>query len=437
MSDKRRFQGPSPERSATLANPSRVQRAARASLADLDDATAVLGEALVAAGLSRRVWRSEQATLRLLDGALPAITLGAFLARLDAFAARDGPALLRGTHDDLEVFLQEVGALQAVAQPLLVAVRRLQGAPPGEEGRNGWRPWRRPRPTSPLRVALRHPRVEAPLAAIAEILGSFEARAPLMMAVQAVQAVQPRDPGGPVSRDPDLATGPFPADAWLADDAPRTQRVAIASPSATPRAKAAALVGRILPTRGAVAAWLVGRMGRPGLRQRLAAWRRWLRGWRLAASVGIALAVAVAGSALVLGHRPPPAPARSSAPSAPSSPAVSLTALAGSATPPATGVPTPTVPPHSTAGLAPKLALSCMLQGATATLTLKNVGASPFTWQVHPPPPLTAVPVQGTLNVGQSTVVQVSAKNKKTATGTIRVVASHDSQSTEDSVSCH
>jgi hypothetical protein len=92
--------------------------------------------------------------------------------------------------------------------------------------------------------------------------------------------------------------------------------------------------------------------------------------------------------------------------------------------------------PTATSGSAPKLALSCTLQGTTATLTLKNVGTSSVTWQVQPPPTLTAAPAQGALDAGQSAVVQVSAKNKKTPTGTIRVVANHGNLSTEDHVSC-
>jgi hypothetical protein len=130
VSDSRRFQGQLSERSATLADPSRVMREALDSLARLEDATAALGEALVAAGLPRRTWRSERAALRLLSEALPAVTLGAFLARLEAFAARTGPAWLRGMHDDLEAFLAEVGVLSAVARPLLGASRRLQRTPP-------------------------------------------------------------------------------------------------------------------------------------------------------------------------------------------------------------------------------------------------------------------------------------------------------------------
>src|SRR5215471_604445 len=73
-------------------------------LADLQNATVELGRALVDAGLPKRAWRSEQATLRLLSPALPAITIEAFLTRLEQFAQRDGPRWLHGTRDELTVF---------------------------------------------------------------------------------------------------------------------------------------------------------------------------------------------------------------------------------------------------------------------------------------------------------------------------------------------
>jgi hypothetical protein len=437
VSDKRRFQGRSPDQSATLANPARVLRVARASLADLDDATAVLGEALVAAGLPRHAWRTELATLRLIDEALPAITVGAFLARLDAFAARGGPTWLRGRHADLEVFYQEVSALQAVARPLLSTVLRLQRTPPDKAGGRWWRWWRRLRPTSTLQQVLRHPRVEAPLAAIVEILSGFEARAPLMMAVQAVQLPPPEHKGA-LPHAPDLtglAPKPFSADTWTAADVPRTggsEETEVASPAMTLQTRAAALGAKILHARGAVPTLPV-RI--EGLRQRLSSPGRWSRGRRLAISAGLALAVVGGGTLLILSHQTPAAPA-ASAVSSLSSPTTSLTALAGSstATAPATRAPTPA--PSATALPALKLTLSCSLHGATATLTLTNAGTASFNWQVQPPPTLTAVPAQGALDAGQSAVVQVSAKKKKTATGTIQVVASHDNQTTEAHVSC-
>ncbi|HEV8192156.1 MAG TPA: hypothetical protein VGP82_11845 [Ktedonobacterales bacterium] len=447
MNDKRRFQGPLSERSATLADPSRIMRETLERLADLDDATVALGEGLVAAGLPRRAWRSEQATLRLLSDALPAITLGAFLARLEAFAARNGPDWLRGTHDDREAFHAEVGVLSEVARPLLGAARRLQRTPPAAGRRGAGH-------SGSLERALRHPRLEAPLATIAETLSGFEARAPLMRAMQAVQPLPPAHPDAharvpQAPRVPDLsdlaphvASDPRPA-APTAAGGPRidgsqasqlSEVGEVGPPAARLRAKVAAFTAKIRPARSGVPTWPVWLVG---LRQRLSASGRRLRGRRLAASAVLVLAVVVAGTLLALSHRTLTSSVSTSLASV-SSPAAALTALAGSstATAPETGAPTAAPAPSATAQPALKLALSCALHGATATLTLKNVGTSSFTWQAEPPPSLTAAPAQGTLAVGQSAVVQVSAKNKKTATGTIRVIASHDNQSTEDRVSC-
>ncbi len=451
MSDRRQVQGTLAARSATLADPARLMRQAFDHLNDLKGATGALGEALVAAGLPRRAWRSEQALLRLLSEALPAITLGTFLARLEDFAGRSGPDWLREPHDDMEALHTEVGVLSEVARPLLGAVRRLQ-RPSSVSRRRG------ADPGSALQRALCHPRVQPPLTAIAEILSGFEARAPLMRAMQAVQSAPAAQPFPHVpkvarpqtARVPDFAPDPhdpepFPADTVAAAGGQWTEGSAsadreVAAPAATLRARAAALAARIVSSHGAVPTLPVGLVRLVGFRQQRLSPGRWPRGWRLAASAVLALAVVVIGTLQVLSHL---APASSSTPSfsssSPSTPAASLTALAVSAataTAPATGAPTPVPAPSATAGPAPKLTLSCTLHGTTATLTLKNVGTSSFTWQAQPPPTVTTTPAQGALDAGQSAAVQVSAKNKKTPTGTIQVVATHGSQSTEGRVSC-
>lgn len=82
------------------------------------------------------------------------------------------------------------------------------------------------------------------------------------------------------------------------------------------------------------------------------------------------------------------------------------------------------------------LALACAVQGSTATLTIRNAGAAPLTWRAQPPPTMTVAPAQGALEAGQSATVQVRAKNKKTTSGVITVIASHDALSTQDKVSC-
>jgi hypothetical protein len=190
--------------------------------------------------------------------------------------------------------------------------------------------------------------------------------------------------------------------------------------------KAAAVAATVHSVLGAIPTWLL---------QQVSWLRRWPRVVRWLAVAGLLLAVAVA--VLTLSHR-------SHAPlqvSSASSPSTSLTALAGSsrATASTTGSPALSPPAGATApaGPTPKLALACVLNGAVATLTVTNQGSSTFTWQVQSPPTLTVLPAQGTLEAGQSATAQVSAKNKKTATGTITVTASHDTVSTQDKVSCH
>jgi hypothetical protein len=56
--------------------------------------------------------------------------------------------------------------------------------------------------------------------------------------------------------------------------------------------------------------------------------------------------------------------------------------------------------------------------------------------EAQPPPTLTVSSRQGALQAGQSATIQVSAVNKKSPSGTITVIASHDDVSTQDKVSC-
>jgi hypothetical protein len=350
-----------------------------------------------------RAWRSEQAALRLLSNALPKIPVGAFLTRLEEFATREGPACLQGDHRDLRAFHEEVDVLSDIARAWQDVVYRLQHAPVD------------PRNERPLQRVMHQPRLQAPLDTIAEILGDFEALAPFM---------RPLTPEQWRALSQSQAHGPLPAGIRPVETTVsrlRTHRLGGASLSSPVKAVAAA----VLSVLGSV----------PGkLLQRVPLLRRWPRAGRWLAAAGLLLAVVVA--VLTLSHRSHTPLQVLSA----SSPSVSLTALARSrtATASATGSPASSPPPGATApaGSTPKLALTCVLSGATATLTVKNLGSSSLTWQAQPPPTLTVSPVQGTLEAGQSAAVQVSAKNKKTAAGTITVIASHDSLSTQDKVSC-
>jgi len=357
-----------PARDAALAETPRVMAEARDALTDLHGATVAMGVALVETGLPRRAWRSEQAALRLLSPVLPAITIDAYLARLEQFATRAGPTWLHGNYDDLAAFHEEVAILSNRARSLQEVVHRLQHEQVG------------PRSDHPLQRVVRHPRVQAPLETIAAILSDLEALSPFMQPLSPERwDALPR------------ASGPLPAGV-------ATLRFAF----------------------GASRAWLLQRLS---WRRRPSAQR-----WLLVAG----LLVTVAALAVLAASRL--APASGQEPSLTSFAA--LTALAGSGTALATGSPASSPPAGGTPGPAPKLALTCVLHGATATLSLKNVGAASFTWQAQPPPTLTVSPTQGVLEAGHSAAVQVSAQNKKSASGVITVMARHDSVSIEDKVAC-
>jgi hypothetical protein len=145
---------------------------------------------------------------------------------------------------------------------------------------------------------------------------------------------------------------------------------------------------------------------------------------------GLLIAVIAVFAALAFLRQPRPAqPALSSS--------AALTAVVGSGTDTAaTESPASASTPRATAVTAPQLTGVCVIHGATATLTLKNTGAVPLTWKAQPPPTLTVTPEQGSLQAGQSAVAQVSAQNKKEATGTITIIATHGASSTEVKTPC-
>jgi hypothetical protein len=150
-------------------------------------------------------------------------------------------------------------------------------------------------------------------------------------------------------------------------------------------------------------------------------------------AAGLLFAI-VAGFAVLAFARQPHAIAL--APTASSSAVRTVLARSGTATALPTTLPVPSPTSDATPGPAPKLTGACKVHGATATLTIKNTGDSSFTWQAQPPPTLAVSPAQGVLQAGQSVMVQVSAVNKKNASGTITVIAAHNTVSTEEKVSC-
>jgi hypothetical protein len=386
---------------AALADTPRVMGEALDSLTDLQSDAIALGKALVDAGLPKPVWRSEQATLRLLSPALPAITVDAYLTRLEAFATRDGPTWLHGAHDDLAAFHEEVAVLAQVTRPLREVVQRLQRLPVAMPGG--------PRSDYPLQRVVRDPRLEAPLDSIAEILSDLEALAPFMRPLTPEQWRALRRP-----------SKLHPARIWAA--------ITVWANGLRGRGSDSAASGT---TGGATKASSILDVCRAWALQRLSWLRRRTRAQRLLITSGFLFAIVVAFAALAFSRQPHP-----TALSPTTSSSAVRTVFAESVTATALATTSPTSTSGATPGPAPQLTGVCKVHGATATLTIQNTGVSSLTWQAQPPPTLSVSPAQGALQAGQSAVVQVSAINKKTASGTITVIASHDRVSTEEKISC-
>jgi hypothetical protein len=408
MDSMSRLKDQLPPQYAALADTQRVMGEALDTLTDLHDAAIAMGRALVDAGLPKRAWGSEQASLRLLSPALPAITMDTFLTRLEQLATGDGPSWLQGTHDDLARFHKGVAVLASVARPLRDVVDRLQHLPVDLPGG--------PRGDHALQGVVRHQPLQAPLDTIAEILSDLEALAPFTRPLTPEQwrAVR-RARRGRWARIQRIIA------AWAGSVQMRWRQGAQSSSgAASENARGAANARSFLGMGGA---WTLQRLS--ALRRRRA--QIWL------AVVG--LVVLIMGGLAVLSFARQPH-TTSQTPSLSSS--AVLTALAGSGTAAssATEAATLSPTPRATLALTPKLALTCVVHGATAALTLKNVSAIRLTWQAQTPPTLTVSPAQGTLQAEQSVNVQVSTVNKKTVSGTITVVATHDTQSTQDEVSC-
>lgn len=180
----------------------------------LHRATDQLGDALVAAGLPGREWRSEDAVLSLLATSLPDIDVDALITRLAEFAADTGPTWLHGDERDLETFHEEVAILRDVVRPLRVVAQRLRMASERERG------------DLPIERAFGHVRVATPLDLVASLLRDLELLAPVMAPLTPEEwdpppASSPAPmPPGPVSYEPAPANAGRPVGPRLRDFAP-------------------------------------------------------------------------------------------------------------------------------------------------------------------------------------------------------------------------
>jgi hypothetical protein len=141
----------------------------------LQQSTNRLGDAIVAAGLNARDWRSSDACLALLSDQLPNISLDELITRLAEFSAAHGPGWLHGGPAEIERFKDEVDILYGVTRPLRVVVQRLRMLPAYE------------RSAIPLEQALGAARVSTPLDLVAGTLRDLKALSPYLMPLTAQQ----------------------------------------------------------------------------------------------------------------------------------------------------------------------------------------------------------------------------------------------------------
>src|SRR5258708_4611399 len=140
---------------AALDDPRLVMEEVVRLLGELHRAATRLGDAIVAAGLPAREWRTDDAFLGHLPGELPEITLDTLLTRLAEFAADMGPHLLHGGGGELAHFHDEALVLYDVIRPLRAFAQRQRMLPARERGEQPlWRALGDARVGTPLDLAV-------------------------------------------------------------------------------------------------------------------------------------------------------------------------------------------------------------------------------------------------------------------------------------------
>src|SRR5258708_31467467 len=143
------------EDDAALDDPRLVMAEVVRLLGELHRATTRLGDAIVAAGLPAREWRTDDAFLGHLPGELPEITLDTLLTRLAEFAADLGPHLLHGDVEELAHFHDETLMLYDVIRPLRAFAQHQRMLPARERGEQPlWRALGDARVGTPLDLAV-------------------------------------------------------------------------------------------------------------------------------------------------------------------------------------------------------------------------------------------------------------------------------------------
>lgn len=360
-----------------LRDPVQVMAEVLRLVAELRRAADRLGDAIVAAGVPARLWRTEEAWLPDLPGDLPEITLDTLLTRLAEFAADGGPHALREGAEGINHFTDEALVLYDAIRPLRAFAQRQRMLPPRDRGDH------------PLWRALGDARVGTPLDLVANRLRDLDALSqfivPLTAAEWDVAEATPTPAAGPrPERAPDVA----PTEQASARDGTNALAAEPAAPLATSprphrRLRDFALsrpVAAPSPDHHHLSSQLpVGALAT--LRAALLAHR-----WIVVGAVAVLLAMGT--GLLTLATRgqegPLPPPKLSYLRATPAS-----------------------------------ITLACSGKAAATTLTLQDIGTMPEAWSLQPPRGVTLSALGGTLQPGASVTIRVAVAAPHPASGAL------------------
>jgi hypothetical protein len=391
-----------PPEYAALGDPRVVMHEVAQLLAKLHSAGTRLGDALVAAGLPERVWRTWEADLSQLSNQLPALTVDELLTHLAEFTAGTGPAWLHGGRADLETLQDEAAGLHETLRALRNAAQRLRLMPAHERGINY------------LDDAFGNPRVGTALDSATSLLSDLTALGPFMapLAPKEWNEQPPLDPIQSPAQDtvtPAFLTEPAAptgggaqvADSYRQRSAPRPAR----SPSR---------LRDFAPTRSLdVPSGSTATRSPFDLRQLILQW------WH-------------AAQAMVREHRQLSLMA-----------SVILVLLVGLGVLQATGAgrPQPAAPQPPTALVAAptRLTLACAAHGslgAATTLVLKNPTRRALSWRISAPAGMLVSPASGTLMAGRSASLSVRTSSTVRLSGMLTLAATDGQLAIPYAVAC-
>jgi hypothetical protein len=352
---------------------------------DLQQAANRLGDAIVAAGLNARDWRSSDARLTLLSDQLPDITLDELITRLAEFSAAHGPDWLHGGAAEIERFKDEVDILYGVTRPLRMITQRLRMLPAYE------------RSEIPLERALGKGGVGTPLDLVAGTLRDLDALSPYLMPLT-----------------PEQWSSSLPARTTSTVDHPVGSR-GRQSPAKDSSPGEERSFTRLRDFAQAPGTDTLGEAMTPSerskdLTRRLSSWvRAHTQHLPINKWIAVAAAIVILASGTLL---------------------LSMAARSASG---------------DTAGQAPasqllvsptQVSLACSGKGATLQLSLRNSGKTPLKWSIKTPKGLVLSATQGTLLPGKTVILQVKSSGAKPEQGLLIFTASNSSARVPYSVRC-